>query len=295
MLHWHELINTSEYKSSIELEHEIWADVPGYEELYQISNFGRPRSKDRVRAQRNSSGKIINHLYKGKLISIDYSASKFGALNIYDKSHKTTIPIYDLVCQAFGQVYADDFFLDSTSYADTVSDEWVPIPEWSGYQVSKEGNVRRLVNNHYIVLKPWLVSGYYAVRLSINNCSQDKLIHRIVAETFISNPSSKPEVNHKDGNKLNNHVDNLEWVTKSENAKHAWKLGLSYMSNDTRSRANQAAAKKVSVPVYCYQTHTLYPSISAASSALNLKYDQVYNASLHGNLVCGYTFERRRK
>ncbi|HBU8587317.1 TPA: HNH endonuclease, partial [Escherichia coli] len=52
-----------------------------------------------------------------------------------------------------------------------------------------------------------------------------KMVHRIVAEVFIDNPDGKPEVNHKDGNKLNNKVENLEWVTRTENAKHGFDSG----------------------------------------------------------------------
>ena len=52
-------------------------------------------------------------------------------------------------------------------------------------------------------------------------------VHRLVAKSYIPNPQNKPEVNHKDGNKQNNHVSNLEWVTSSENGLHSYKLGLS--------------------------------------------------------------------
>lgn len=51
-------------------------------------------------------------------------------------------------------------------------------------------------------------------------------IHRLVAEAYVPNPQDKPFVNHKDGDKLNNHKDNLEWVTDQENKDHAWAIGL---------------------------------------------------------------------
>jgi hypothetical protein len=71
-----------------------------------------------------------------------------------------------------------------------------------------------------------LVRNYYAVTLIKNNKPLTKKIHRLVAETYIPNPDNKPFVNHKDGNKLNNNVHNLEWVTPLENVKHAWENGL---------------------------------------------------------------------
>lgn len=70
-------------------------------------------------------------------------------------------------------------------------------------------------------------NGYLYLNLS---CGEDrpvrKGIHQMVAETFIPNPENKPTVNHKDGNKLNNHVDNLEWATYSEQMHHVYALGL---------------------------------------------------------------------
>ena len=65
------------------------------------------------------------------------------------------------------------------------------------------------------------------IQFSVKNRATHFAIHRLVAITFIDNPDNKPMVNHIDGNKLNNNACNLEWVTCSENHKHAYKTGLS--------------------------------------------------------------------
>lgn len=103
---------------------------------------------------------------------------------------------------------------------------WFDIVGFEGlYQVSNEGNVKSIRNN--ITLKTHKDNrGYPAVRLSVNGKLTRKRLHRIVAEHFLPNPSKKPEINHKDGNKLNNHVSNLEWCTHLENVQHAHKTGL---------------------------------------------------------------------
>lgn len=68
--------------------------------------------------------------------------------------------------------------------------------------------------------------GYVQTWLTENSKSKYRFVHRLIAETFIDNPECKKEVNHKDGNKLNNHISNLEWVTRHENIKHAFDTGL---------------------------------------------------------------------
>lgn len=69
-------------------------------------------------------------------------------------------------------------------------------------------------------------NGYQQVKLSKNGRSKYFTVHRLVATHFLVDQPGKKEVNHKDGNKLNNHVNNLEWVNSSENQKHAFKTGL---------------------------------------------------------------------
>lgn len=73
--------------------------------------------------------------------------------------------------------------------------------------------------------------GYRLVTLTHNHIKYTRKIHRLVAEYFIPNPFKKPEVNHKDGNKFNNDISNLEWVYSWENAEHAALSGLKYSTN----------------------------------------------------------------
>jgi hypothetical protein len=103
---------------------------------------------------------------------------------------------------------------------------WKDIPEWEGlYQVSNLGRVKSLRKR--IILKPLkLRKGYLGVEFRESNKRKHFRVHRLVALVFIPNPENKPEVNHKDGIKSNNHVDNLEWCTASENVQHAYDTGL---------------------------------------------------------------------
>ena len=93
------------------------------------------------------------------------------------------------------------------------------------YSVSTEGEVRKDPTNY--ILSQSTQQQYKFVTLSLENKKQKRMrVHRLVAETFIPNPENKPYVNHIDGNRQNNNVDNLEWVTPSENTRHAFDTGL---------------------------------------------------------------------
>jgi hypothetical protein len=99
--------------------------------------------------------------------------------------------------------------------------------KWKNYnnfiEVSEAGDVK----SHGKIIKGEICkNGYKRVHVSHNGEQYKILIHRLVATAFIPNPLNKPCVNHKDGNKANNHVDNLEWCTHGENLKHAYDAGL---------------------------------------------------------------------
>ena len=88
------------------------------------------------------------------------------------------------------------------------------------YEVDENGNIYN-INTGKELIGSIYNSGYKIVRLMINGKSKGFSVHRLVAQAFLKNPNNLPIVNHKDGNKLNNKVNNLEWVTQSENRKHA--------------------------------------------------------------------------
>ena len=92
------------------------------------------------------------------------------------------------------------------------------------YEIYNDGSIRNVSTGKY--LKPYLVKGYKTVSLCKDGKRYSKQIHRLVAEHFIPNPNNLPQVNHKDGDKLNCYDWNLEWCTQSENTKHACDVGL---------------------------------------------------------------------
>lgn len=116
---------------------------------------------------------------------------------------------------------------------------WKPIKGYEGiYEVSNLGRIKSLERKVYAdfkfgktrtykerILKPGIVNGYQQVKLR-DNSNKIVYVHRLVAETFINNPNNYKTINHIDGNKQNNCVDNLEWCTQKENVRHAWETGL---------------------------------------------------------------------
>lgn len=105
---------------------------------------------------------------------------------------------------------------------------WKDIEGYDGeYQISNYGRVRSFKNKNIKILKEYLTpSNYRFVKLYKDGKQKGHLLHRLVAQAFISNPDNKPFVNHIDGNQLNCSISNLEWCSHQENVQHAYKTGL---------------------------------------------------------------------
>jgi len=104
-------------------------------------------------------------------------------------------------------------------------EEWRDIAGYENlYQVSNFGQVRHTQRIGKPIKQSMIRNGYMKLLLCKDNKTKTVMVHRLVALAFVENPENKAEVNHKDGNKKNNSVDNLEWMTRSENLKHRYQV-----------------------------------------------------------------------
>lgn len=161
-----------------------------------------------------------------------------------------------------------------------MAEVWRPVVGYEGlYEVSDHGRVRSYVSRWGKRKKPVLLKGYIGKHYkTVMLCSNDHravYIHRIVAEAFIPNPENKREVNHIDGNKLNNHKENLEWVCHSENMSHA-------------SRANLFGQQK---KVLCVETGEVFDSITKAGASIGVCHSTMSKKIHEGCAIGGFHWE----
>ena len=150
---------------------------------------------------------------------------------------------------------------------------WKTIPFATSYEVSNTGLVRSKKKN--IILTPHKhTNGYYRVDLYINKTRCRAYMHRLVAEMFIPNPDNKKEVNHKDGDRANYNIDNLEWCTRSENELHKCRVLGKAPTRAMREKSILVCSK----PVLCIETNTEYQSIASAEKLTGICHQSISNA-----------------
>jgi hypothetical protein len=147
------------------------------------------------------------------------------------------------------------------------------IKDYPNYSITEDGVIFSNITNK--VLTPFNNNGYLRIGLSKDNKRKKFLVHRLIAEAFIPNNQNNLLINHKDGNKMNNHISNLEWCTYSENLKHAYKIGLytdikrAGVYGKHTIKYAQKANEKI---VLDTQTGIFYDSIKEAASILGINY-----------------------
>ena len=140
---------------------------------------------------------------------------------------------------------------------------WKQIEGYPHLLVSKTGQVWTTTYNR--LLKQHITNrGYAQVSLSKDKTVKPAHVHRLVAQAFIPNPDNLPTVDHIDGNKLNNNVENLQWLSYKDNTRKAGEI-----------------KKRTAKPVFCQETNTVYKSVHQAGKELNIK-DAIISSIANG-------------
>lgn len=171
---------------------------------------------------------------------------------------------------------------------------FVPIPNYSGYEISNSGTVIRKEHTvigsngqtfhlKRLVLKHRLDNHGY---IRISTKPKYTRLHRLIALAFIPNPENKRTVNHKNGIKTDNRIENLEWATDSENNTHAYKIGLRIPSPPLI----QALSKSVSKKTLDGKSVAVYDSISKACRENNFHRTNFNRALQKGSIINGHIY-----
>lgn len=279
---------------------EIWKDIPTFCGKYQVSSLGRVRSKNGILKSNSNKGPRCVSLVKN------------GKVKIFEIRHLIAYTFLDcdIDSETKPKIYHKDgnysnISLDNLSvvkYSNKCGEEWRDVVGFENvYKVSNFGRIKRCAYQDKYVRKDTGAECIrnYPDRIMKHTLSKDGyaqmelrhkeighkyiLVHRVVAEAFLPNPDNLPQINHKDGNRCNNNVNNLEWCTAKENV------------NDQIRRSGREALIKVirekcGRKIKCLETGKVFETINQASKELGCD-NQAIPSSIERHTCClGWTF-----
>ena len=280
-----------------------YADIPGYGGVYRINKNGKVVR--RATTSVNSAGKISKCPDKVMAVSN-------GRVELSIDGVRSVRKVRELLAVTFIPEYVEgqpvyyisgsedtlsNLSLNPVSSADE-GDQWKDIPGYENlYQASESGDVRSITHpvsgpkgstiiKYGRILKQQMNGGYKTCILSKDGESKVFTVHRLIASTFIPNPDNKPQVNHIDGDKLNNKVTNLEWVTQSENMQHAKNSGLW-----SPKHCGDVERDIHGIRVRCMTDQKVYSSITQAAKFYGMDFESVKESILLKRPRKGYQFE----
>lgn len=151
-----------------------------------------------------------------------------------------------------------------------MAEEFRPIKGYENYYVSSSGRIINTKKGRFLTFTEDK-DGYFKTTLFKNGKPYFFRVHRLVAQEFIPNPDNLDTVDHIDGNKKNNSVNNLQWLSRGENTKRFWK---EQATEDYLNGFNVTFGRPKKT-VFCFETNKIYESLTQASKELQIKYTDI--------------------